>query len=261
MLTQLWAKLRSVLYWLKTRTRAGAIAILTSFWLVGLAVAALSLWLFSFLAVQVFRPATQTFDVAVLRAIENLHAPWLDRLVVHFTGLGDPTVVTVASIVFAVLWLVRKEWKRSLALAIAVGGGAALNALLKVQFSRARPELWERIIDVKYYSFPSGHAMMSLIVYGLLGYFLIRRFPKFRVQIAVGASFMILGMGFTRLYLGVHWLTDVLAGYAAGIVWLAVCIVAWEVLRRRTWNEPTPIQATTANAKPHEFDKTLLEDS
>lgn len=244
----LWPKLRAYLkpylYEFRSRARGVALTVLTSVWLLGFAAAALSLWAFSWLSVQVFRPTTEAFDVTVLRAIETLHAPWLDRLIVHLTGLGDPTVISIVSIGFALWWLARGAWKRSLVLAIAVGGGSGLNALLKLQFSRARPELWERIIDARFYSFPSGHAMMSFITYGSIGYFLLRRFPRQRWQIAIATALVVLSIGFTRLYLGVHWLTDVLAGYAAGLVWLSVCIVVWEALDRRRWNEPTSIQAT-----------------
>ena len=86
-------------------------------------------------------------------------------------------------------------------------------------FDRDRPELW-KLVDSKTHtsSFPSGHAMMSLVIYGLIGYLLAVRLPRWRWWIAIGTILIVTIIGFSRLYLGIHWPTDVAAGYAAGLI-------------------------------------------
>ncbi|WP_342746009.1 phosphatase PAP2 family protein [Brunnivagina elsteri] len=95
--------------------------------------------------------------------------------------------------------------------------------LLKELFTRTRPSLWKHIIDVGHYSFPSGHAMISLVIYGFISYVLAKEYPQYKKQIYAATTLLILTIGFSRLYLGVHWATDVIAGYAAGLLWLIVC--------------------------------------
>jgi undecaprenyl-diphosphatase len=114
-------------------------------------------------------------------------------------------------------------------LAIVISGGIGLNYLLKQLFLRDRPQLWERILDVSNYSFPSGHAMISLVVYGFIGYWLAKKYPAWRWLTTSFTIAFILAIGFSRLYLGVHWPTDVIAGYTAGLVWLLACVLVWEV--------------------------------
>jgi undecaprenyl-diphosphatase len=101
--------------------------------------------------------------------------------------------------------------------------------LLKLLFGRARPALWDRIIHVGLHSFPSGHAMVSIVIYGFIGYILAKQFPQWRGRIFALTFVLIVAIGFSRLYLGVHWPTDVVAGYAAGLVWLIACIQRLEL--------------------------------
>ncbi|MEW6497887.1 MAG: phosphatase PAP2 family protein, partial [Cyanobacteriota bacterium] len=118
-------------------------------------------------------------------------------------------------------------------LVIAAVGAAVLNNLLKILFGRARPELWERIVDVRQYSFPSGHAMISLVIFGMIGYLLSTKFPQWRGWIIGLTIVLVTGIGLSRLYLGVHWPTDIVAGYAAGLVWLFACIFSLQVWQDR----------------------------
>ena len=137
------------------------------------------------------------------------------------------------------LW-VRKHRSESITIAITGAGAVGLNMLLKQIFARDRPQLWERAVEVKFYSFPSGHAMISMVVYGLLGYFLGARFPKQRWLIYGLTVVLIAGIGLSRLYLGVHWPTDVIAGYIAGFVWLLACIFSLEVWKHFHDSRPVP---------------------
>jgi undecaprenyl-diphosphatase len=115
---------------------------------------------------------------------------------------------------------------------VTAGGGALLNTGLKSVFHRARPTFASEF-PVSSWSFPSGHAMDSLIGYGLLAYWLGERFPHRRFIIRYAAAALILLIGFARIYLGVHYLSDVIAGFAAGTLWLTVCITGYQFAERR----------------------------
>lgn len=197
--------------------------------LAGLAVAALAMGGFAFIAEEVLKQQTQTLDREILLALRRLHTPLLDRVMVGVTFLGEPKLLLVLSLSLGFWWLLRNHRSEATTLAITAAGAIGLNTLLKLLFARARPAMWERVVDVRFYSFPSGHAMMSLVIYGLLGYFLIVHFPRWRWLILSLTILLITAIGFSRLYLGVHWPTDVLAGYTAGLVWLIACIFSLEV--------------------------------
>src|SRR5262249_7123809 len=151
---------------------------------------------------------------------------WLQ---VHGTETGESIFVTVSwlgaqvlialLIIVAIVLLVRRDWRHLAVLAVTCGGGAVLNGLLKLVFHRARPSFATEF-NARSWSFPSGQAMDSLIVYGLLAYWLVRRLPRFRLIIALAAAALVLTIGFARIYLGVHYLSDVLAGFSAGFIWL-----------------------------------------
>lgn len=211
------------------RTFEWIIATLSSLWIGGLATAMLSLWVFAEIVDELLENEAQQFDRAILLGIGQLRTPFLDRAAVFITNFGDPNVLTAVALAFVLVWLIQRRWKRALSLTIALLGVSGLNLLLKNLFARSRPQLWERIVDVRYYSFPSGHAMVSLVVYGLLGYALARRFPQWRVPIVAVTATLVGSIGLTRLYLGVHWPTDVVAGFAAGLVWSIACILAFEM--------------------------------
>ncbi|HEY9806781.1 MAG TPA: phosphatase PAP2 family protein [Candidatus Obscuribacterales bacterium] len=200
---------------------------------VGLVLAGLSLWGFAEIAEEVLEKETQAFDTSILLSLRELHTPLLDRFMLSITFLGEPTVLTAMSLALGAWLIWRGQRSEATTLAIAAVGATGLNLLLKRLFARARPALWERVVDVRYYSFPSGHAMLSMVIYGLLGYLLATHFKRWRVGILVLTAILIVTIGFSRLYLGVHWPTDVLAGYAAGLVWLMTCILSIEIWRHR----------------------------
>jgi undecaprenyl-diphosphatase len=130
----------------------------------------------------------------------------------------------------------------------AVAGSAVLNHLLKVLFARPRPHFEHPLLVETSYSFPSGHAMESFVVYGMLAYFavLALRSWESRVAAVFGAALLVVLIGFSRMYLGVHYLSDVLAGYAAGGVWLSALITGTETIRRSK-NETKPTRRTSEN--------------
>lgn len=200
---------------------------------VGLLLAALAIWVFAQIADEVVEQETTPIDTLILQTIRLGHTRLLDQIMVGITFVGQPSVLMVISLSLGILLLIQRRRFEAITLAFAALGAAGLNYWLKQMFARARPALWERVVDVRYYSFPSGHAMVSMVIYGLIGYLLATRFRRWRVLILNFTTILILAIGFSRLYLGVHWPTDVAAGYAAGLVWLIACILSLEILRNR----------------------------
>lgn len=199
----------------------------------GFLVAALAMWGFATLAEEVLEKESFALDSQILLTLQQLHSPFLDQVMLGLTFLGDPTVLGIASIASAAILLLDKQRSEATVFLIATGGAVVLNLWLKDLFARDRPELWEQIIDVQLYSFPSGHAMISFVVYSMLAYLLRRHFPRWQSMIILGTLLLIVGIGLSRLYLGVHWPTDILAGYAAGLIWLVACIISLEVWKAR----------------------------
>jgi undecaprenyl-diphosphatase len=118
---------------------------------------------------------------------------------------------------------------------VAVLGGEALNLLLKDLFARPRPHFERPLLVETSYSFPSGQAMESLVVYGILAYFAVLAFSGRgkRAGSVGGAAVLVILIGFSRVYLGAHYVSDVIGGFAAGGAWLSAVITGWETIRRR----------------------------
>ena len=196
-------------------------------WLtVGLAVSALVIWAFAELADGVVEGESRRFDRAVLLWI-HAHSPeWLDGPMRLVTALGYGQVVLplLAAVVFA---FYLKGWTLSATLLlVSTVGGSLLTALLKAVFGRARPELFDSGYTASYYSFPSGHATVAVGFYGALTLILAYRLRGFaRWAVVAGGVLLVLLIGFSRLYLGVHYPTDVLAGFLAAPLWV-VCVGA-----------------------------------
>ncbi|MBR8831116.1 MAG: phosphatase PAP2 family protein [Chlorogloea purpurea SAG 13.99] len=141
------------------------------------------------------------------------------------TRLGDPEIVVVIVAIF-LGWLVWKRYFQEAKIFIlACLGAFILNTQMKLVFGRIRPELWTRLIKETSYSFPSGHALGSLVLYGIIAYLLSQHYPRWEKLFYCLAVILIGIIGFSRLYLGVHWPTDIIAGYVTGFLWLVICIV------------------------------------
>lgn len=190
------------------------------------------------LADEVLEQEAFFFDESILLWIHQFATPTLDRVMLVITQLGNPIVVVPLSFFgFGVLWW---QHRRRIALFFAINciGGAVLSTGLKVTFSKPRPQLWPQLITETTYSFPSGHALGAMVLYGFSAYLLARFYPKQSRLIYTIATLLIGAIGLSRLYLGVHWPTDVLAGYGVGWLWLSICI-AFVRLKGST-AEPTP---------------------
>ncbi|MFN6495748.1 MAG: phosphatase PAP2 family protein [Nostoc sp. DedQUE01] len=168
-------------------------------------------------------------DRSILLAIQKVHTPLLDRLMLSITFFGEPLVLLLISLGVGINCSYNNRRWQATTLGITTSSAMVLIYLLKVLFGRARPTLWKWIIDVGHPSFPSGHAMLSLVVYGLIAYILAKESPQWQKQIFTLTAILIIAIGFSRLYLGVHWPTDVFVGYAVGLLCLVACILTLEL--------------------------------
>ncbi len=191
---------------------------------------------------QVLERESRAFDTAVLLALRNPLDPadpvgpiWLERIFREITTLGGTTVVTLITIAVIGFLLVDSKRGAALLVSFSVTGGALLGPLLKVGFNTPRPDLVAHLVEVQTASFPSGHALLSAVTYLTLGALLARVTGQLRLKIYVLTIALILTVliGSSRVYLGVHWPTDVLAGWLAGALWAGVCWRIALALQRR----------------------------
>lgn len=208
-----------------------------------LGVAALGLLGFAGVADETFEGDAKGFDRAVLLAMRHagdssdpIGPTWFEHAVVDITALGGYAVlILVVAAAVAYLLLMRKPTSAALVLC-STGTGALLSEGLKLGFSRPRPDLVAHLAEVQSASFPSGHAMLSAVTYLTLGALLARIQTRREAKIFVLTCALVLTVmvGLSRVYLGVHWPTDVLAGWSLGAAWAALWWVAAEGLARQT---------------------------
>jgi undecaprenyl-diphosphatase len=205
-------------------------------WLaVGLALSAFVIWAFAELADGVVEGESRRFDRATLLWIYAQSPGWLEGPMRLITALGYYWIVLplLAAVVF-IFYL--KGWRLSATLlVVSTVGSFLLTTVLKAVFERARPELFDSGYAASFYSFPSGHATVAVGFYGTLTLLLAYRLRGFaRWAVATGGVLLVLLIGFSRLYLGVHYPTDVLAGFLAAPLWV-ICVgvvyVVWLSIR------------------------------
>ncbi|MGD0237824.1 MAG: phosphatase PAP2 family protein [Syntrophorhabdales bacterium] len=149
--------------------------------------------------------------------------PGLTGFLGTISDLGNIFLVVTVAVIVGVILFIRKNWWRLLALFLAVAIGQAVLNILKVIFQRPRPKTEMYVFS---YSFPSGHVFSATVIYGFCVYLTFRFIKNATVKwiLVTSLALLILLIGFSRVYLGVHWLSDVLAGYATGFAWLLFCI-------------------------------------
>lgn len=201
----------------------------------GLSMSLIGLLVFASIAENVFyRTSLVQLDLWLFEQLRMKPSGYM--VAQMFTALGSWLPLTALTLTIGIILTMRRQRLLLGGWLITVVGGELFNLLLKASFQRPRPEHSE-ILSSESWSFPSGHAMLSLIVYGMLVYLLTVLSPNLGrwrlVILAGGAAALILAIGWSRIYLGVHHLSDVMAGYAAGALWLSVCSSAVEVARRR----------------------------
>lgn len=234
------SRYRRQLRWLLARLTPGEY--LGLYMTLGLAASAGCAWLFGGIGEDIINhDPIVGYDTRIANLLHSWATPTTTAVFSFITQLGGPMLIVLA-IAATMLYTWRRQWLHVGAWIVALSGEQILNLLLKQLFHRPRPvfvhPMYRALIE-KGYSFPSGHAMGSLIVYGMLTYFalLIVRSWRVRTALLCGTTLLVLLIGFSRMYLGVHYFSDVVAGYAAGGVWLSTCITGMELIRRGELSE------------------------
>jgi undecaprenyl-diphosphatase len=209
-----------------------------------LSVAALSggIWIFLELADEVVEGGSSTIDETLLLSLRNpadrtdpIGPEWIEEMGRDFTALGSMGVLTLITVAALGYLLLAGRNRTSLFTLIAVTGGMLLSTLLKMGYDRPRPDLVPHEAVVYTASFPSGHSMMAAVTYLTLAAILSRvhAAPLLKAYLLIVAAVITVLVGMSRVYLGVHWPTDVLAGWAAGAAWAALCWLGARWLQRR----------------------------
>jgi membrane-associated phospholipid phosphatase len=201
---------------------------------------------------EIIEPQTQGVDLALLNQTHTFASPATTIFMQAITILGSAQALTIVVLVATVILFLRRTWVEALGLIAAFAGAGLLDAALKLWFHRDRPSVEWALARESTFSFPSGHATLSLVVYGMILYLILRLSHSRLLDVAARliALPLILAIGVSRVYLGVHYPSDILAGYLAGAIWLLAVIVSLEALHRLF---PTRILATTSHAHTAEL--------
>jgi membrane-associated phospholipid phosphatase len=214
-------------------TREGAVGLyLTVGFFAGLALVIL----FAALADSIVDLHGQTpLDHQVTAAIEEFHSPARDRAARAITLLGGHVFLLPATVAVVAALALRGRRVSALLFGGVVVGGLLLETALKIVYQRARPSLWPALVTERTYSFPSGHATMATLFYGGVAAVVLHLSPRPAVRGAALAiaTLVILGVAYSRVYLGAHWTTDVVAGILIGLFWVVLCATGTEYLARR----------------------------
>jgi undecaprenyl-diphosphatase len=201
----------------------------------GLLAAAAALLLFTWLGGEVLRGDVLSFDADIRGTIPTLTSPALTSLMLAASWYGGPSVLVPLGLMVALVFLVRGWQRGALLVLVTLAGAGLLNWLLKFSFARARPELFVDYPLPGSPSFPSGHALYAASVFGGMAALLAPRLRHRSLRILVwsGAVVLVLLVGLSRVYIGVHYPSDVLAGYSVGIIWVTAVAVGDRLARHR----------------------------
>lgn len=211
---------------------------------------AIAVWAFVEITDEVVEGETHAIDERVLTALRaktDLSDPigpiWVEEMMRDVTALGGVSVLVLLTLIATGLLLLERKRRAAWLLLAAVATGQVLSSLLKIGIDRPRPDLVPHGSEVYTASFPSGHALMAAVTYLTVGAMLARAHPRraTKVYLLSVALFLSFAVGVTRVYLGVHWPSDVLAGWAAGAAWSVLCLVIAALLERRVGiRDPSP---------------------
>ena len=228
---QSWLR-RLANFWLQ-RVNPQIVTLITTIGTVGLIICLAIIYILAELSEEVLEREAFAFDKAILLWIHQFANPILDKIMLNVTRLGNPsTVVAITLVTLAILWW-RRYYQEAKIFLLNCLGGAVLSYGLKLAFSKPRPQLWQLLISETSYSYPSGHALGSMVLYGFLAYLLGDRFPQYAKVFYLIAAILIAAIGLSRLYLGVHWPTDIIAGYGVGFLWVTFCITMLKLLKAK----------------------------
>ncbi|MCG9892453.1 MAG: phosphatase PAP2 family protein [Thermosynechococcaceae cyanobacterium MS004] len=213
------AEFSTRLYWLFQ-----SLAAFIPYLLAGLLFGAIALAMGAFIARFLLWEWLLPMEESCLMTLNTWANPALDRLMTAITWMAQGEVTIPILLGIGAVFVYRNEAIVALVLAIALGGSWLLNGIFKFLFRRKRPDLWTSSKRPMDYSYPSGHSMSAISFYGLLAAELTHYLSIPAGITAPLATGLTLGVGFSRMYLGVHWPTDVLSGWIAGGIWLASCL-------------------------------------
>ena len=192
--------------------------------IVGVISAVIALVLFNWLAREMLRGATADFDGLIRNTLNGLASDGLTRVMRYASRFGGPTWLSVAGVAVVLGFLV-KRWYRGVVLVVVTFGGAwLLDVILKHTFERTRPEPFFGVPLPGSYSFPSGHALFAFVFFGTFAVLLVQRLKGHPVRILIWtvAGLLVALIGISRVHLGVHYPSDVIAGYLSALVWVVV---------------------------------------
>jgi undecaprenyl-diphosphatase len=175
-------------------------------------------------------------DAQLSTWLHTHQTPLLTSAMFVVTWLGSGAIASCIAVPFVICFVKRRRFYWLAAFASSIYGGMLLNRILKYMFQRPRPHFDDPLLSLSSYSFPSGHTMTATVVFGVLAAYLFATTQNWRrrVVIVLVASFLILLVGFSRIYLAVHYLSDVLGAMAEGLAWLALCLtMVYSFWRRR----------------------------
>lgn len=202
--------------------------------IIGFVVAGITSWVFTELAETVQAGATLALDDSVLNWMATHQSPMATTVALEVTSLGTATVVIMMTVVAGMFLAIDDHRRSAILLVAATIGGLALNLLLKLHYHRPRPHIFPWETHVVSSSFPSGHAMNAVIVYGTIAYLAARltRRRSVRAITQILAIIVIIAICTSRVYLGVHYPSDVLGGTIIGAAWATFCMAALEAVQR-----------------------------
>ena len=201
----------------------------------GFLAASLAAVFFGWVANEMLRGQTMHFDMAVRGQIHSWATPLLTRSMRGVTLLGSAELLVLFGVVLIWRLMAQKRIRAAVVLLIAVIGGEALDQVLKIMFRRPRPEPFFGLPAPENFSFPSGHAVASCCFYLVVAAIVTARMksPARRLAAWTGAAVLAGAIGFSRVYLGVHYPSDVLAGYATAVIWIAAVRTGYLIWIRR----------------------------
>jgi undecaprenyl-diphosphatase len=180
---------------------------------------------------EVIEGGTLHLDQAVLLGIHQVHSPWLDALVASTTDIGGLIGVVILTLLAVGLLCLARKYRAVVQLLIGVGGAGLMNVLLKNMFERARPDLWQWLVHESSYSFPSGHAMASSAL--AMSVVLILWHTRWRWGAVAAAALYTVYVGLTRLYLGVHYPSDIIGAWIISAAWVVLASMVIGTIKPR----------------------------
>jgi membrane-associated phospholipid phosphatase len=200
----------------------------------GVILSTAAFWFFKQQAENVVEGTADRYDTKLLELIHSAQSPNIDRAMRVATALGSHTAIGSAAVVTALVMIRRRRPHDAWTVLISTGGAMVLNTVLKAIFQRQRPQELHRLIKLpKSHSFPSGHSLLSAATYPIVVHHLVERLPvRAQVIVLLGTAGLVGSVGYSRVYFAVHFPSDVLAGFTAGLGWLGLTSLSHTLMDR-----------------------------